>query len=150
MAAARAKKTATRKRAGGTSTAKGSAAKTVSRRRGSTKTTAARSRSVEHLVCPECGKEFTRAASLGAHRSRAHGVAGAAAAKRGSRQTSTRSRTTAMPNLSPAAGEKQSSGRLDRDALLRLLFPTGIPAREQVVRDVYAWLDQGEKLAQQR
>jgi hypothetical protein len=36
---------------------------------------------------------------------------------------------------------------VDRDALLRALFPNGIPARESVIRDLNAWLDQAERLA---
>ena len=31
---------------------------------------------VDALTCPECGKTFTRAAALGAHRKMTHGVAG--------------------------------------------------------------------------
>ena len=43
------------------------------------------------LTCPECGKTFTRAASLGAHRQRAHGIAGTSQNAR-SRRTSKRRR----------------------------------------------------------
>jgi hypothetical protein len=42
-------------------------------------------------------------------------------------------------------GRRQSA--LDRDALLQALFPNGIPAQEQVIRDINAWLDQAERLA---
>jgi hypothetical protein len=39
---------------------------------------------------------------------------------------------------------------VDRDALLRALFPSGIPARDDVVRAVGAWLDEGERLARMK
>src|SRR5689334_18558372 len=48
-----------------------------------TKRTAA---SGAEFVCPECGRTFGRAAALGAHRSRAHGVAGQSAQAQKSRQ----------------------------------------------------------------
>jgi hypothetical protein len=41
-------------------------------------------------------------------------------------------------------------GNVDRDALLRALFPQGIPPREDVVREVNAWLDQAARLAELR
>jgi hypothetical protein len=31
--------------------------------------------------------------------------------------------------------------------LLRALFPNGIPAKESVIREVNAWLDQAERLS---
>jgi hypothetical protein len=37
--------------------------------------------------------------------------------------------------------------RVDRDALLQALFPTGLPARESVIRAANEWLDQAEQLA---
>jgi hypothetical protein len=44
-----------------------------------------------------------------------------------------------------------SDGRaVDRDRLLQGLFPNGIPAREEVIREVNAWLDQAERLARLR
>jgi hypothetical protein len=39
---------------------------------------------------------------------------------------------------------------VNRDALLRSLFPNGIPAREEVVRAVNAWLDEADRLAKMR
>lgn len=93
------------------------------------------------FVCPECGKSFTRAAALGAHRSRAHGVAGRT---QRTRQSSSRVRATAAASTRPSRGRS-----IDRDALLAALFPAGIPARERVIRDVNAWLDQAERLARQ-
>lgn len=89
------------------------------------------------LTCPECGKTFDRAASLGAHRNRAHGVSGASG-----RRTSPSSPTRASRTARSATG-------LDRDALLAALFPNGIPAKESVIREVNAWLDQAERLAKQ-
>jgi hypothetical protein len=31
-----------------------------------------------------------------------------------------------------------------------MLFPNGIPAREEVIRDIAAWLDHAERLARRR
>jgi hypothetical protein len=36
---------------------------------------------------------------------------------------------------------------VDRDTLLRALFPNGIPASESIIRDLSSWLDQAEQLA---
>jgi hypothetical protein len=58
----------------------------------------------------------------------------ASAARRGSR---TRTST-------PRADR---DGAINRDALLGALFPKGIPARESVIRDLNAWLDEAERLA---
>ncbi len=149
------------------------------------------------FVCPECGKTLTRAAALGSHRSRVHGVAGVSSsatrsrAKPASRQrTAPRSRAnasrsaasrtraaTASPRKRAAASAKPASARrrratsrrvpaaatqrprqpasagrreVNRDALLRSLFPNGIPAREDAIREVNAWLDQAERLARMR
>src|SRR3954466_2907055 len=91
------------------------------------------------FVCPECGRTFARAAALGAHRSRAHGVAGRSAqatkrrasagqpssAKRGSAAKS----TTRTPTRSRKLADRNG---IDRDALLNLLYPDGMPAREEV------------------
>lgn len=84
--------------------------------------------------CPECGRTFGRAAALGAHRRRAHGVAGTSAGRR----TSSR--------RAPAARDG-GGGRVNRDALLRTLFPNGVPPREDVLRAVNQWLDEAERLA---
>jgi uncharacterized C2H2 Zn-finger protein len=128
------------------------------------------------LVCPECGKTFTRPASLGAHRNRAHGVAGSSkpasarsktatrASKKGasSRKTAAAQRTsrangTSGPNASGADRRRRarrSSARqspaVNRDNLLQSLFPAGIPAREDAIRQVNAWLDEAERLARMR
>jgi hypothetical protein len=116
----------------------------------------AQSKSTEFL-CPECERTFARAAALGAHRRRAHGVVGATSQARA--KSSTRPRPTAARNTSthPAAANgrratsrasrRGSAARLNRDALLARIFPAGVPAREAVMRDANAWLDEAERLA---
>lgn len=109
------------------------------------------------LKCPECGKTFTRAASLGAHRNRAHGVAGASSrarrtrARRGHRNgggTTRRGATTQTTRARSSASSSDGARRgVDRDALLQTLFPNGVPPREAVIRRVNSWLDEAERLA---
>jgi hypothetical protein len=121
------------------------------------------------LVCPECGRTFTRAQALGAHRRQAHGVAGtsknakaqkaAAVSTATSRSGKLRSRTTSSAGSTAtqskrAGGAARSSGSgngrrqtVDRDALLRTLFPTGIPPQQDVIFGVNSWLDEAERLA---
>lgn len=117
------------------------------------------------LTCPECGRDFARPASLGAHRNRAHGVVGASRRRAGRRSSSrnggttgrapatqaTRQQSTRTRNrASSSAGGARSDGarsRIDRDALLQTLFPNGVPAREEVIRRANAWLDEAEQLA---
>jgi hypothetical protein len=43
-----------------------------------------------------------------------------------------------------------SANGVDRDSLLKSLFPDGIPAREEVVRAATTWLDEAERLARMR
>ena len=119
------------------------------------------------FTCPECGRTFGRAAALGAHRRRAHGVAGQSAqAKRSrSRQQSAKSTrggaraATTGRSASRTTGAKQARGStqsaarsngVDRDALLKSIFPAGVPAREEVIRAATGWLDDAERLAQMR
>jgi len=130
------------------------------RRAAGSKTTSAASGD-STLTCPECGKTFTRAASLGAHRNRAHGVAGASTrarrtrARSGSRDGATTRRSagaqTARQQSTRARSRASSSdsgrGGVSRDALLQTLFPNGVPAREEVIRRANAWLDEAEQLA---
>lgn len=108
---------------------------------------AAAGASGQELVCPECGKTFARPAALGAHRRRAHGVAGASARtrSRAAGRGRGRGRRTAV-----AARPTTPRGRagLDRDALLQAVFPSGVPAREEVIRAANAWLDETERLTQ--
>lgn len=114
------------------------------------------------LTCPECGKTFTRAASLGAHRNRAHGVVGASTraqrtrARRGHRngggtvRRSATAQTTARQTRRARGGAAASAGgsaAINRDALLQTLFPNGVPAREEVIRRANAWLDEAEALS---
>ena len=114
------------------------------------------------LVCPECGRSFDRAAALGAHRRRSHGVAGSSRSTQ--RSTRGRSRSSATRSSTSTRGQAtsgHSQGRaaaaasrgdrnrhvVDRDALLAALFPAGIPPREDVIRAVNNWLDEAERLA---
>jgi uncharacterized C2H2 Zn-finger protein len=133
--------------------------------------TATRSRA-RTFKCPECGKTFTRAASLGAHRRRAHGVPGASAqaktrasrGRAGKRLTTAASRNgsrvrgrtvparnrrsaPAKSTTGRSARARSGDGRVNRDALLQALFPAGVPAREAVIRAVHSWLDEAERLA---
>jgi hypothetical protein len=121
----------------------------------------------EEFKCPECGRSFGRAAALGAHRRQAHGVAGTSSQARSS---SRRTRSTAGAVTSGASRARRSTGSgvrrsrstsstapssdgrrrtqaADRDALLKALFPNGIPPKEDVIRAVNAWLDDAERLA---
>ncbi|HEY1369211.1 MAG TPA: C2H2-type zinc finger protein [Gaiellaceae bacterium] len=97
--------------------------------------------------CPECGRTFARPAALGAHRRRAHGVAGATSRTR--KKTGSRSGRTTATRRSTATRARSSaaSRQVDRDALLQALFPNGVPAREAVIRAANDWLDQAEQLA---
>ncbi len=110
----------------------------------------------ETFTCPECGREFSRAASLGAHRRRAHGVPGASKGertqarstrdRRRGTQTNQRRRSSAS-HSSQAGAQRDGNATVDRDALLATLFPHGVPPRESVIREVAGWLDQAERLA---
>jgi uncharacterized C2H2 Zn-finger protein len=113
------------------------------------------------LTCPECGKTFTRPASLGAHRNRAHGVAGASTRAQRSRARSRSRNGGATRRSAGAQTTRQQSTRtrsratssdgdrsgVNRDALLQSIFPSGVPAREEVIRRANAWLDEAERLA---
>jgi len=145
----------------------------AAKKRASGKRTAAQTaaRAGADFVCPECGRTFTRAAALGAHRSRAHGVAGqsaqakkrrgnsgrAATAKRGP-AARTQAAATEKPRSAPRARTGSASrartlarrNGIDRDALLKTLFPDGMPAREEVIRAASGWLDDAERLSRLR
>ena len=110
--------------------------------------------------CPECGRTFTRAAALGAHRRRAHGVVGAtseARAKGRSRSgtaaagknavRATAASSAANGRRTSRAPARASASQVNRDALLQTVFPKGVPAREAVIRAANAWLDEAERLA---
>jgi hypothetical protein len=125
----------------------------------------------EKFTCPECGRTFSRAAALGAHRRQAHGIAGAksqsggktsrsARTSSGTRATTQRRRRTAKTTSAraPAGGRSaaapraraRADGTVDRDALLKALFPNGIPAKESVIRALNGWLDEAERLTHMR
>jgi hypothetical protein len=105
------------------------------------------------LTCPECGRTFTRPAALGAHRKLKHGVAGTSPNAAGNRRSNNRNRKGATPTRSrtttPSA-TNDGAGSVDRDALLRTLFPGGIPPRQDVIAQVNAWLEEAERLARAR
>jgi C2H2-type zinc finger len=123
--------------------------------------------STEEFKCPECGRTFSRAAALGAHRRQAHGVVGtsnrASSTNRGKRRTTTataratRTRAGSASRRGPSSartrvtassdGRRRTRATADRDALLKALFPNGIPPREDVIRAVNVWLDEAERLA---
>jgi hypothetical protein len=106
------------------------------------------------LKCPECGRTFSRPAALGAHRRRAHGVAGTSQNARSRRSASaakaaspTRPRRAQSSSRATGRSSAAGGGRADHDALLRALFPNGIPPREEVVAAVNDWLAQADRLA---
>jgi uncharacterized C2H2 Zn-finger protein len=101
------------------------------------------------LTCPECGKTFTRAAALGAHRQRAHGIAGTSQNAR-SRRTTKRGTTTQTTVRAATRASSGGSAAVDHDALLRTLFPAGIPPRQDIIAAVNDWLTQADTLARQR
>jgi uncharacterized C2H2 Zn-finger protein len=119
----------------------------------------------EEFKCPECGRTFTRAAALGAHRRQAHGVAGATSQSRSRRRgtsrasaatnsrtasATTRRRTPRRPLTNSDDARARRGGSVDRDALLQALFPNGIPAKEDVIRAINNWLDDAEQLAKMK
>lgn len=112
-----------------------------------TSASSAKATAASQLACPECGKTFARPAALGAHRRRAHGVAGASSRTRARRPTTrTSSRASATASRAPRNSNGASRG-INRDALLASVFPNGLPAREAVIRAANDWLDQAEQLA---
>ena len=91
--------------------------------------------------CSVCGRTFGRAAALGAHRRRAHGIPGTSA-------RATRAATPARTTRARASASRDGHGTgSDRDALLATLFPQGIPARENVIRSVDTWLKEADRLS---
>jgi hypothetical protein len=87
-----------------------------------------------------------------------HGVAGTSANAASSRtkRTTTRKRTTASATrtrpgrTTTATSLNGGPTAVNRDALLRTLFPNGIPPRQDVIVQVNAWLDEAERLARTR
>jgi hypothetical protein len=100
------------------------------------------------LTCPECSKIFTRAAALGAHRKMTHGVAGTS--KNATSKTTTGKRSTTASPRRTRATPSNGTRSVDRDALLRALFPDGIPPREELIGQLNSWLNEAERLARSR
>ncbi len=141
-----------------TDTTTGSAAeRSTSRRSPASKSpspmsSASGSNAGDEFTCPACGRSFGRAAALGAHR-RSHGVVGKkSGSQRPTGKRSSRSRSSSRANsASSTSGRRgrstQRTAGVNRDALLRALFPNGVPAREQTLSAVSAWLDEAQRLA---
>jgi uncharacterized C2H2 Zn-finger protein len=121
----------------------------------------ASSESADQFTCPECGRVFSRAAALGAHRKAAHGVAGSKSSRartrrRASRRARMQSTGTPPGRRSTATATRSNASRdgttapVNRDALLAAIFPHGIPPRENVIRAIDTWLDEAERLARMR
>jgi hypothetical protein len=125
------------------------------------------------LVCPECGKTFKGPAGLGAHRSAAHGIAGSSrrtrsntarkgAGKTGSATTASAKagqahvsndaarRRRATTSGAPSRSSHQNGRPFDRDKLLSVLFPEGVPAKVSVIDALTPWLDEAERLSRMR
>jgi hypothetical protein len=110
---------------------------------------AAQTETTGEVVCPECGRKFKRPSALGAHRWQAHRVAGTSPQARSRRRTG-----KAGGGASSTGAAVRSTGPgdfvVDRDALLQIVFPNGIPVRDDVIRTVSRWLDEAEMLARLR
>jgi hypothetical protein len=113
------------------------------------------------LTCPECGRTFSRPAALGAHRSRVHGVAGSSqnarsrrnrttAAATQQRKPRTQTATPAPSRSSNGATRRRAPSAVDHNALLRALFPDGIPPKQELIAAVNDWLARADELARRR
>jgi C2H2-type zinc finger len=126
------------------------------------------------FTCPECGRTFTRAQALGAHRRQAHGVVGTsktATRRKATLAPASRSRRAGSTSVAAAtANGRRSKGRttagvqrrqtprgstssrrvVNRDALLAAIFPAGVPPRQDVISAANTWLDEAERLARLR
>jgi hypothetical protein len=115
---------------------------------------AAQTETTGETVCPECGRKFKRPSALGAHRWQAHRVAGSSPQARSRRRTAKAATGGARTAGGPVGTEARATGSgdlvVDRDALLRIVFPNGIPVRDDVIRTVSRWLDEAEMLARLR
>jgi uncharacterized C2H2 Zn-finger protein len=114
-------------------------------RRSTSKPTAASAENV--FICPECRKSFSRAASLGAHRNRAHGVSGASKRRTNDGRSAGAAAAPTRSRRRPRSGQ-QDGISIDRNQLLRTLFPNGVPPREDVIRRIGNWLDEAEEIAE--
>jgi hypothetical protein len=114
---------------------------------------AAQAETTNEAVCPECGRKFKRPSALGAHRWQAHRVAGSSPQARSRRRTG-KSGAGGRNSSALVGAETRATGSgdfvVDRDALLRIVFPNGIPVRDDVIRTVSRWLDEAEMLARLR
>jgi hypothetical protein len=116
---------------------------------------AAQAETTGEVVCPECGRKFKRPSALGAHRWQAHRVAGSSPQARSRRRTG---KAAGSEGAAAGTGSIRTEARstapgdfvVDRDALLRIVFPNGIPVRDDVIRTVSRWLDEAEMLARLR
>lgn len=143
---ARARKSSTTTRPAKRKSASG---KSRARRATASKASSATTNAEGPFVCPECGRSFSRPAALGAHRNRAHGVAGKSAGARSNRTRRGRAATTGIRSKS-GTGARSAGGNVDRDQLLRALFPNGVPPREKLIREINRWLDDAERLSRLR
>lgn len=113
---------------------------------------AAQTETTGGVVCPECGRTFKRPSALGAHRWQAHRVAGTSPQARSRRRTARAAgggNSAGSTGLAPRA-TAPGDFVVDRDGLLQIVFPNGIPVRDDVIRTVSRWLDEAEMLAQLR
>jgi hypothetical protein len=122
----------------------------MARARRTTTATAGSAATTGEFTCPECGRTFGRAAALGAHRRRAHGIAGATSKTRNRSRRGSTTRKSAATRSGRTRSAATARPQVDRDALLQTLFPNGVPAREAVIRAANDWLDQAEQLAKMR
>ena len=80
-----------------------------------------------------------------------HGVSGTSKNATGKRTNATASRkrrtTTSSRGHSTTTMSNDGAQPVNRDALLRTLFPTGIPRRQDVIQAVNDWLNEAERLA---
>jgi C2H2-type zinc finger len=98
-------------------------------------------------TCPECGRRFSRAQALGAHRRQAHGIAGT------SRRTQARQQADGRAASGGDTGKsarRRSANGVDHDRLLQTLFPDGIPAREDIIGALNSWLAEADRIARLR
>jgi hypothetical protein len=87
-----------------------------------------------------------------------HGIAGSSQNARSRRDRATAAAATQPPKsrTSTVTGARNGATRpnvrsgVDHDALLRALFPHGIPPRQETIAAVNNWLAQADKLARQR
>jgi hypothetical protein len=84
-----------------------------------------------------------------------HGVAGTSKNATGQRNRTTpvrkpKTASRARATRTTASATNRARPTIDRDALLRSLFPNGIPPREDVISQVTVWLNEAERLARGR